>query len=132
MVVGYPRDMRITAAVTRARRRVERAPSWTIDAVLGTVIVLVGLLTTAVRHGTDPGVVYRDRDALAVSLILASTLPYYVRRRAPTAVFVVTTTAVAVLMLRHYDDGALPLALFVGAYTVAAYRPAREVIAGWR
>ena len=130
MVVGYPRDMRITAAVTRARRRVERAPSWTIDAVLGTVIVLVGLLTTAVRHGTDPGVVYRDRDALAVSLILASTLPYFVRRRAPTAVFVVTATAVAVLMLRHYDEGALPLALFVGAYTVAAYRPAREVIAG--
>jgi signal transduction histidine kinase len=130
MVVGYPRDMRITAALTRARRRVERAPSWTIDAVLGTVIVLVGLLTTAVRHGTDPGVVYRDRDALAVSLILASTLPYFVRRRAPTAVFVVTATAVAVLMLRHYDEGALPLALFVGAYTVAAYRPAREVIAG--
>ncbi|MGZ4560567.1 MAG: DUF7134 domain-containing protein, partial [Mycobacteriaceae bacterium] len=96
--------MRITAAVTRARRRVERAPSWTIDAVLATVIVLVGL-TTAVRNGTDPSGVYRDRDALAVSLILASTLPYYVRRRAPAAVFVVTAAAVAVLMLRHYEPG---------------------------
>jgi len=98
--------------------------------VLGSVIVVTGLLTTAARPGTDPGVVYRDRDAVAVMLVLASTLPYYLRRRAPLAVFVATGTAVAALMLRGYDEGALPWALLVGAYTVAAYRPAREVAAG--
>ena len=67
---------------------------------------------------------------MAFALILLATLPYYVRRRAPLAVFVVTATSVVTLMLRGYAAGALPWALLVGAYTVAAYRPAREAVAG--
>jgi signal transduction histidine kinase len=114
--------------VSRALQRLERAPSWTIDAVLGTLIVVGGLLTTAGK-ATDSGVILRNRDAVAFVLILAATLPYYLRRRAPVAVLVVTATSVAVLMLRGYKEGALPLALLVGAYTVAAYRPARQVLA---
>jgi signal transduction histidine kinase len=112
----------------RMLRRWQTAPSWAIDAVLGTVILLAGVFSTA-QAEADPGVVYSDRDALAWVLILAATLPYFVRRRAPVAVFVVTSVAAAVLMLQGYDAGVLPLALLVGCYTVAAYRPARDVIA---
>jgi hypothetical protein len=44
-------------------------------------------------------------------------------------VFLATMAAVALLMVRGYDEGALPFVLLVGAYTVGAYRPAREVMA---
>jgi signal transduction histidine kinase len=114
--------------VTRALERSWRPPLWLVDAGLGTLIVIAGLATTSDRVSAS-GRVLRSRDALAFGLILAATLPYYLRRRAPVAVFLTTAASVAVLMLRGYDAGALPLALFVGAYTVAAYRPAGEVVA---
>jgi signal transduction histidine kinase len=73
--------------------------------------------------------VYRERDGVALLLILAATLPYYVRRRAPLAVYIVTMTAVVVLMLRGYGEGALALMLLLGAYTVGAWCPPRQVVA---
>jgi signal transduction histidine kinase len=89
------------------------------------VVVLVGVLTT----GSEAEAPFKDRDAVAWALILAGTLPYYARRRAPMTVFVVSLTAVCVLMLFDYDPGALPFTLLLGAYTVGAYRPVRAVIA---
>ncbi|HEY5170652.1 MAG TPA: sensor histidine kinase [Acidimicrobiia bacterium] len=115
--------------MTRSLPRLEQAPPWAVDAVLGTLIVLVGLLTTGGKRGADPNYVYKDRDAIAFALILGGTLPYYLRRRAPATVFLATTAAIGTLMVRGYDEGALPFVLLVGAYTVGAYRPAREVIA---
>lgn len=102
-----------------------RARPWLVDAVLATVLVLAALLTTAANTSG----LYRERDALALALILASTLPYCVRRRAPVPVYVGTATAVIVLMLSGYNEGALPWVLLVGAYTVGAYRPARVAVA---
>ena len=118
-----------TAATRTLRRWAGAAPSLT-DLVLGTAILVTALLTTAGHHGAHNVGVYRARDAQALILILVCALPYYVRRRAPLAIFVVTATAAATLMFRGYDAGALPLVLFFGAYTLAAYRPAREVAAG--
>ena len=63
-------------------------------------------------------------------LILAATLPYFVRRRAPLAVYLVTMTAVVVLMLRGYGEGALSLVLLLGAYTVGAWCKPYQVVVG--
>jgi signal transduction histidine kinase len=120
--------MRITAAATRVRRRWDAVPPWVIDAGFATAVTFGGLATALGR--SDPRDVYRDPDVVAVALVLAGTIPYYVRRRAPSAVFAVTSIAVAALMLRGYDAGALPLVLLMGAYTVGAYGDTREVVAG--
>lgn len=124
-VAGYRRSVRIGAIWARARQRLQRVPHWVIDAAVGTLIVVGAVLTT----GGDSVSEFKDRDAVAWVLILASTLPYYVRRRAPFTVFVVSATAISVLMLLDYDPGALPLSLFVGSYSVAAFRPVRVTLA---
>jgi signal transduction histidine kinase len=103
-----------------------RTPIWVLDAVLGTAVLLAALLTTL--GATEPG--YRDVDRLAVALVLAASLPFYLRRRAPLPVFLVASLAVGILLIRGYDAGALPFALVLGAYTVGAWRPLREVVAG--
>jgi signal transduction histidine kinase len=105
-----------------ALERIRRTPPWRIDAVLGTFVVLTGLITT---NQADPG--YEPRDGVALALILASTVPYYVRRLAPLPVFAVSQTAMAALFILEYHGGALPFVLAVGTYTVAAYRPRPEV-----
>jgi signal transduction histidine kinase len=126
-LAGYVRTVRMRTTWARARQRLQRVPGWMIDAAVGTVIVLGGVLTT----GGDDVTIYKDRDALAWALILAGTVPYYFRRRAPFTVFVVTAAAISTLMLLEYDPGALPFALLVGAYAVGAYRPGRVVLAAF-
>ena len=116
------------ASLTELQQRLAQTPPWVIDAVLGTLILVAGLLTTGGGESAS-GVVYRERDGVALLLILAATLPYYVRRRAPLAVYIVTMTAVVVLMLRGYGEGALALMLLLGAYTVGAWCPPRQVVA---
>ena len=92
--------------------------------MLATFFVLVGFTTT---EQADP--LYEPRDAVAIGLVLAATLPYYARRRAPLPVFVVSQTAMAVLFVLDYHGGAMPFVLAAGAYTVGAHRPLPEVLA---
>lgn len=103
--------------------RLRRTAPWRIDAVLATFLVMTGLITTDQRDA-----VYEPRDGLAIGLILAATVPYYARRLAPLPVFVVSQTAIAAIFVLEYHGGALPFVLAVGTYTVAAYRPLREVV----
>jgi signal transduction histidine kinase len=100
-----------------------------VDAGLAIGFAVAGLLTTARAGAAASAGPYEQRDALGVALVLAATLPYAARRRAPAAVYVATALAIVVLMLSGYDEGALPSVLAVGAYTVAAKRPVREVVA---
>lgn len=120
--------MLIGAATSSRVQRLRRAPAWAIDALLGTLVVGVGLLTAAGGRA-DPAALYRKRDAFGIALVLLATLPYYARRRVPLAVFLTSVAALGALMLRDYDPGALPWVLLLGAYTVAAYRPSRELVA---
>lgn len=103
--------------------RIRQMPPWRLDAVLATVFVATGLATTG---RNEPA--YEPRDGLAVALILTATMPHYARRLAPVPVFVVSMTAVAALYVQDYDAGGLPFVVAAGAYTVAAYRPLREVV----
>ncbi|MEO7837393.1 MAG: sensor histidine kinase [Acidimicrobiales bacterium] len=103
--------------------RLRRMPPWRIDVLLATCFVLAGMTTT-----NQANAVYAPRDGVAIGLILATTLPYYARRLAPLPVFAVSMTAVAALFVNGYPGGALPMVIAVGAYTVGAYRPLREVV----
>ena len=107
-----------------ALERLRQTPAWRIDAVLATFLVGTGLTTT-----NQIEEIYRPRDGVAIALILVATLPYYLRRWAPLAVFAVSQTAIASLFILDYHGGALPFVLAVGAYTVGAYRPLQEVVA---
>jgi hypothetical protein len=115
--------VRVNAVVVSALDRMRRKPPWRIDAVLATCFVVTGLTTTA-----QTSAVYEPRDGVAIGLILAATLPYYARRLAPVPVFAVSLAAVAALFVEGYAAGALPMVIAVGAYTVGAYRPLREVV----
>jgi signal transduction histidine kinase len=115
--------VRVKAVVVSALERMRRMPPWRIDAVLATCFVVTGLTTTS-----QTSAVYEPRDGVAVGLILAATLPYYARRLAPLPVFAVSLGAVAALFVQGYAAGSLPFVIGVGAYTVGAYRPRREVV----
>src|SRR4051812_35777126 len=79
----YRRVMGITAAMSRALRQEEPVSPWVIDAVLGTMFVIIGVLSVAAAHTSEAAATYREPDAIALLLVLAATVPYFVRRRAP-------------------------------------------------
>ena len=54
----------VRASLTELQQRLGRTPPWAIDAVLGTLILVAGLLTTG-GGDTDSDVVYRERDGVA-------------------------------------------------------------------
>jgi signal transduction histidine kinase len=113
-----------TAPEQRVLQRLRATRPWGFDAAVATVMVVAGLLTAA-RDDRTAGV-FRERDGLAVTLILASTVPYYLRRRFPLPVVTVATSALVLLMLLEYEPGVLPSTVIVGMYTVGAERPVRE------
>ena len=113
----------VKAVAGSALERIRQASPWRIDAVLATFLVATGFTTT-----NQVEAVYKPRDGVAIALILAATLPYYARRRAPLLVFGVSQTAIAAIFMLDYHGGALPFVLAVGAYTVGAYRPLPEVV----
>ena len=110
-------------AQPRALEHLRRIPVWRVDAALAIAFVVAGLLTT---NRDQAG--YEPRDALAVALVLASTVPYVFRRRAPLAVYLVSIVAVATLFILDHDGGVLPMILLVGAYSVGAYCPLPQVL----
>jgi signal transduction histidine kinase len=121
--VGTVIDVR-TETVAALAERFRRMPPWRLDLVIATLFVLTGIGTT----GHDEPV-YEARDGTALALVLGATVPYYARRLAPLPVFVTSIAATAALFAGGYDAGALPFVIGVGAYTVGAYRPLREVVA---
>ena len=121
--VGTVGDVGVRDTGASLLERFRQMPPWRLDAVLATCFVVTGLATTS-----NPEPAYEARDGLAVALILAATVPHYARRLAPVAVFLVSMTAIAALYVHDYDAGGLPFVVAAGAYTVAAYRPLREVV----
>jgi signal transduction histidine kinase len=122
--VASVRDVQVKERGAALLEQLRQMPPWRLDFVLATLFVLTGIATTA-----RPEPSYEPRDAVAVGLVLAATVPYYLRRLAPLLVFVLAITATAALYILDYDAGGLPFVVAAGAYTVAAHRPLREVIA---
>ena len=116
---------RVDVAGSRAAqvlRRLADRPA-VLHPLLAAVFVYAGLATAGT---TSAG--HEPLDGLAVGLILAGTLPYVARRRAPLPVFLCSLPAVATLFAPGYNGGALPTVLAVGMYTVGDYRPLHEVL----
>jgi signal transduction histidine kinase len=110
-------------AATTALERIRRLPPSRVDAVLALCFLAAALATTG---GAGAG--FESRDGIAMVLVLLATVPYVARRYAPLPVFTVSVVATAALFVRHNHGGALPMVVAIGAFTVAAYRPAREVL----
>jgi signal transduction histidine kinase len=100
-----------------------------LDAILATAFVVLALIGHLASTG-GAGVHFRDSDALSVFMTLAVALPYYVRRRAPLAVLLISEIGVVALTAREYRTGATPFILLIGVYTVAAWCPARQRLIG--
>jgi signal transduction histidine kinase len=103
-------------------------PKPIIDALVALAFLTVGWFSTAAPTISDPFFRYTPRDWLFVLLLILSTAPYAWRRRWPTAAFLISMVAVAVLWLLGYNAGALPLMLMFGGYFVAVARPTWEVV----
>ena len=104
-------------------RRKKQRPVWYLDAALAAPLAITILLSTH-RVGPDPDPI----GAPAIALVLIATLPYFARRTAPLPVLLISLPAAAALYIAGYNPGSTPFLVAIGAYTVAAYRPLREVV----
>lgn len=102
----------------------ERIGAWVrshgalVDAAWATLFVVLAFTTTA-----DPPTATQSAPAtepVGLGLLLLATLPYYVRRKAPLAVFSVSALSILLLSGIGYFEGGLPMTGLVGAATVGA------------
>ena len=109
-----------------------RARPLVADGLLAGLLAAVSLVTLwyvwdECEDGCDPR-------AVAVGLVLATTLPLVWRRRHPLTVGLVTGLATAAYGFARYPDLAMPIAIggVVGMYSVAAWGGRRAaVVSGW-
>jgi signal transduction histidine kinase len=101
---------------------------WAIDALIGTLFTVFGMV--GLFQKTDPKFHYRDPDTFAVLLALCCSLSFYIRRRAPFAVLMVSTTAVVVLLSLDYQANAQSQMLLVAAYSLGSYSTAIKRLTG--
>jgi signal transduction histidine kinase len=95
------------------------------DAVLAVVVFAASLALLAARGDSDT----RSLDALGVLLAAVASLPLAAWRRAPLAVFVVTTAASATLNAIGYPAGP-PLGPTIALFLLALY-PERSRVSRW-
>lgn len=100
---------------------------WVLDAVLGTVFTVVGLV--GLLAASDPEGEFADPDALGVVLSLGVTAPLFFRRRAPLATLLVSTVALVLLATLEYPASVASQIILVGAYSVGSHgEGARRII----
>ena len=118
-----------TAARARWKQALAEHPA-AVDAAWATLFLAVAFVSTS---GTPSSrdVVPPTSEALGTLLLLGTVLPYYVRREAPFAVFVVASSAVLVLSGLGYFEGATPVIALFGAFTVGARCTLRWVVGGY-
>ena len=105
--------------ISRWTRRLREIDPWVIDAILGSVFTVAGLI--GLFGPTDPKLDYTDPNALAVALSLGCSLPLFVRRRAPFAVHLTMVTCLVILSVLDFPANVQSQMLLVSAYTVGAY-----------
>ncbi|MCX4529642.1 MULTISPECIES: sensor histidine kinase [unclassified Streptomyces] len=96
--------------------------------VTGEVVYAVGSLwisSTMVRNWPDPQGYWRDTDALAYALLVASYLPLALRRRFPVAILASTAFCVAAYFTLGYYHVVAVCGLLLPLYTVASLIPRR-------
>jgi signal transduction histidine kinase len=98
------------------------ARHWLLDGAIA--LAAFGVTVSLLSHGLgSSGTVKHHLDALGMLLAAASSFPLLVWRRAPLAVFVLTTAASAASMARGYPGGP-PVGPTIALYLLAASRDA--------
>jgi signal transduction histidine kinase len=124
-------------AVTRLERHLERLRSLnplTVDGVLAAIFAVVGIVTAfgqAIRD--DEGMIregYREPGALLIVTVLVTCAPIAFRRRSPLVALVISSLGIFVHILANWPEGSLPFAVLFLTYTVGAWCPLRQAIAG--
>ena len=105
----------VNEALARLRSLDAQRP-WVLDCVLAVAI----FLAAAVSAGT-PAPEYRPPDVTVYLLLALGAAPYAFRRRWPLPVMVVASIPVLALLALGYSSAVIGAALFLAAYTVAAY-----------
>ncbi len=111
--------MQAESTAARAARWFRELNPWVLDAVIGTVFTVLGLLT--LRATNDPHHAYRSPDALGVVLTLGCSLPFYVRRRFPLGVLLTTTAFVVAFGTLGYPSSLQVQFVIVAVYTVGSH-----------
>lgn len=105
----------MNAALARLRRLDAEFP-WVLDCALALAILVAATISAA-----NPTPQFRSPDATVYALIALGSLPYAARRRWPLAVLVLASIPVVALLALGYSSAVIGAALFLAAYTVAAY-----------
>lgn len=109
----------MNAALARLRRLDAQRP-WVLDCVLALAIFVAATISAA-----TPSPQFRAPDATVYALIVLGALPYAARRRWPLPVMVLASIPVVALLALGYSSAVIGAALFLAAYTVAAYSDRR-------
>ncbi|MBL8775244.1 MAG: sensor histidine kinase [Acidimicrobiales bacterium] len=121
--------MDAVATGTRWKRAAAEHPA-VVDAAWTTLFLVVAFVSTS-GSPTNRDVVEPTSEALGTLLLLGTAVPYFVRRKAPFAVFVLASSAVLVLSGLGYFEGATPIIALFGAFTVGARCTLRWVVGGY-
>lgn len=97
-----------------------------VDAAWGTAFVVASFVAASGDHATEGDSL--TGDPLGVALLLVATVPYFFRRKAPVAVFAISTSAVVAISALGYFEGVIPMVILLGAYTVGARCPTRVAV----
>jgi signal transduction histidine kinase len=109
----------VIAALSRLRSLDAERP-WLADCVLAVAIFFAAGVAAA-----TPDARYRPADATVYLLLVLGAVPYVARRRWPLACFVLASIPVAALLALGYSSAVIGAALFLAAYSVAAYSSGR-------
>ena len=121
--------MDAAATGTRWKQLLAEHPA-AVDAAWATLFVVIAFMSTS-GTPSNRDVVEPTSKALGTLLLLGTAVPYYVRRKAPFAVFVLASSAVLVLSGLGYFEGATPAVALFGAFTVGARCRPRWVAGGY-
>ena len=113
----------MNAALARIRGLDAERP-WVLDLVLAAAI-FVGAVVAATASSPE----FKSPDLTAYVLMALGALPYCVRRRWPLPVFLLASIPVLALLALGYSSAVIGAALFLAAYTVAAYSDRRATAA---
>ena len=109
----------VETRLMRSTRWFRELNPWAIDAVLGTVITIVGIIGLFADYDASKG--YRHSDGWAVLLSLACTLPFFVRRRFPLTTHLTIVTALVVLSTIGNPANVQSQVILITAFTVGSH-----------
>ncbi|RIK10588.1 MAG: two-component sensor histidine kinase [Acidobacteria bacterium] len=119
--------MQVSNGIQSKWDRIRGLPGWIFDVA---IVVIGGGIAVPSAFGTDlSSGVAKGHDLVFYTLLALIVLPFLVRRRFPLSVFLVTSMALVLYSFLGYTEGALPMMVLVGMYTVGSRCPPGQMAA---